>query len=119
MARIGELGVEFSLDDFGTGYSSLAQLKRLPVRTLKIDKSFILDIADDRENASIVRSIVALAHSLNLRVVAEGVETPEHVAALARYRCDIVQGLYFGRPLPADELIAWLDGNGACAGALS
>jgi diguanylate cyclase len=108
IARIGELGVEFSLDDFGTGYSSLAQLRRLPVRSLKIDRSFIANMTDNDEDANIVRSTVQLARSLGLRVVAEGVERVEHVHALERCGCDVAQGFYFSEPLPADALGEWL-----------
>lgn len=115
IARIGELGVEFSLDDFGVGYSSLAQLRRLPVRTLKIDRSFIMNMGEDEQDANIVRSTVQLAHSLHLRVVAEGVESAADVAELARCGCDIAQGFHFSRPLPADALAAWLRSNARVA----
>ncbi|HTW41287.1 MAG TPA: EAL domain-containing protein [Solirubrobacteraceae bacterium] len=108
IARIGELGVEFSLDDFGIGFSSLVQLRRLPVRTLKIDRSFIMNMSNDPQDANIVRSTVQLGHSLHLRVVAEGVESAANVAELARCGCDIAQGFYFSRPLPAEQFIAWL-----------
>jgi diguanylate cyclase (GGDEF)-like protein len=108
IARIGELGVEFSLDDFGTGYSSLEQLRRLPVRTLKIDRSFVMEMTECREDERIVRSVVALAHSLDLLVVAEGVETAAHLETLAALGCDLAQGYHVGRPLSADSLERWL-----------
>jgi diguanylate cyclase (GGDEF)-like protein len=108
IARISELGVEFSLDDFGTGYSSLAQLRRLPVRTLKIDRSFILNMADSEEDANIVRSTIQLGHSLNLSVVAEGVENPAVLAELERYGCDVAQGFHFSRAVPAAEIPGWV-----------
>jgi EAL domain-containing protein (putative c-di-GMP-specific phosphodiesterase class I) len=92
LARISELGVEFALDDYGTGYSSLAQLRRLPVRSLKIDKSFVMDMTENESDANIVRSTIQLGRSLNLRVVAEGVETVEHLHALKEYGCHIARG---------------------------
>ena len=111
IARIGELGVKFSLDDFGTGYSSLAQLRRLPVRTLKIDRSFIMNMTESEEDANIVRSTIQLGHSLNLSVVAEGVETPAELRELERYGCDIAQGFHLGRPIPPEEIPQWLSAH--------
>jgi len=108
LARISELGVEFTLDDFGTGYSSLAQLKRMPVRTLKIDRSFIMNMSDSPDDANIVRSTIQLGHSLDLRVVAEGVETPEHLQTLREFGCDVAQGYLLSRPIDPDALTAWL-----------
>jgi len=108
IARISEMGVSFSLDDFGTGYSCLAQLKHLPVRSLKIDRSFILNMTNSSEDASIVRSAIALGHSLNLCVVAEGIESPEHLRKLEDYGCDVAQGFHLGRPLPPEEIPVWL-----------
>jgi diguanylate cyclase (GGDEF)-like protein len=104
IAQISELGITFSLDDFGTGYSSLAQLRRLPVRFLKIDRSFIQSMGTSPEDANIVRSTIQLAHSLKLGVVAEGVETEAHLRALAAYGCDVAQGFHLGRPCPAEQL---------------
>jgi diguanylate cyclase (GGDEF)-like protein len=111
IARISELGVGFSLDDFGTGYSSLAQLRRLPVHTLKIDRSFIMNMTESEEDANIVRSTIQLGHSLNLAVVAEGVENPAHLRTLERYGCDIAQGFYLGRPIPPEQIPDWLNTN--------
>jgi diguanylate cyclase (GGDEF)-like protein len=108
IARISEMGVSFSLDDFGTGYSCLAQLKRLPVRSLKIDRSFVMNMTDSAEDASIVRSAIQLGHSLNLSVVAEGIERPEHLVQLEDFGCDIAQGFHLGRPVPAEEIPGWL-----------
>ena len=108
IARISEMGVSFSLDDFGTGYSCLAQLKHLPVRSLKIDQSFIMNMADSAEDANIVRSAIELGHSLNLTVVAEGIESPEHLRQLEDYGCDVAQGFHLGRPLPAEQIPGWL-----------
>jgi EAL domain-containing protein (putative c-di-GMP-specific phosphodiesterase class I) len=108
LARLSELGIELSLDDFGTGYSSLSMLKRLPVRELKIDRSFVMDVLDDAEDAAIVRSTVDLARNLGLRVVAEGVESAEAWDLLAEWGCDIAQGYHLSRPLPESELLALL-----------
>src|SRR3712207_4182887 len=108
--RLNELGITLAIDDFGTGYSSLAYLKRLPVDEIKIDKSFILQLAMDANDALIARSTVDLGHNLGLRVVAEGVETPEVWRELADMGCDIAQGYLISRPLPAEELTKWLRG---------
>jgi diguanylate cyclase (GGDEF)-like protein len=104
IARISEMGVSFSLDDFGTGYSCLAQLKRLPVRSLKVDRSFIVNMTHSAEDASIVRSAIQLGHSLNLSVVAEGVESPEHLRRLEDFGCDVAQGSHLGLPVPPEEI---------------
>jgi EAL domain-containing protein (putative c-di-GMP-specific phosphodiesterase class I) len=106
MNRLGELGISLSLDDFGTGSSSLAYLRELPVQELKIDKSFILGMDEDREAATIVETIVDLAHNLGLRAVGEGIETEEAYRLLAACGCDYGQGFLMGRPMPAAELAA-------------
>jgi len=99
LQALKEMGVTLSLDDFGTGYSSLAYLKRFPLDALKVDRSFVQDIAADADDASITRAVITMAHHLKLKVVAEGVETVEQLALLISHQCDIIQGYYFSRPL--------------------
>ncbi len=101
--QLKELGIKLSIDDFGTGYSSLSYLKRFAVDKLKIDKSFIMDLVHDHENAAIVRAVVQMAGSLNLTTIAEGVESTEVLDALSAYGCDEVQGYLFSKPIPAVE----------------
>jgi diguanylate cyclase (GGDEF)-like protein len=101
--ELARIGVQLAIDDFGTGYSSFAQLERLPINELKIDRSFVMGLENERR-AAIVRSLVDLGRSLELRVVAEGVETPSVVKSLVSYGCGYAQGFLFGRPAPADEL---------------
>jgi len=104
LERLSEIGLTLSIDDFGTGYSSLANLKRLPVDMIKIDKSFVLEMATEHSDAAIVRSTIELAHNLGLQVIAEGVEDRQIWDELARLGCDYAQGFYLSRPLPADKL---------------
>ena len=104
LERLSRIGLTLSVDDFGTGYSSLAYLKRLPVDVIKFDKSFVMDMAIDASDAAIVRSTIDLAHNLGLRVVAEGVESHQAWTRLTELGCDLAQGFYVSRPLPAADL---------------
>jgi len=105
--RIHGMGVRFAIDDFGTGYSSLGYLKRLPIDTLKIDRSFIRDMLSDEQDAVIVQSTLGLAHSFGLEVVAEGVEDEKTLEALQNLSCEQAQGFYISRPVPAKDFEAW------------
>jgi EAL domain-containing protein (putative c-di-GMP-specific phosphodiesterase class I) len=105
--RLRAMGIPLSVDDFGTGYSSLVRIKQLPIDEIKIDKSFIMDMASDPSDRAIVRSIIDLAHDLGKRVVAEGVETPEAWEWLVEAGCDAAQGDYLGQPMPALDLGVW------------
>jgi EAL domain-containing protein (putative c-di-GMP-specific phosphodiesterase class I) len=106
MGALKCLGVRFSLDDFGTGYSSLSYLKRLPLDQLKIDQSFVREICTSPNDAAIARTIVALSHTMGLKVIAEGVETEAQRAALSTLGCTVYQGYLFGRPAPLSEWAA-------------
>lgn len=108
LAHLNEIGVRCSLDDFGTGYSSLTFLKQLPAETIKIDQSFIRSMLDDSENASIVHSILGLAHSFDRHTLAEGVETLEHGEVLIQLGCEMAQGYGIARPMPADAVEGWV-----------
>ncbi len=107
LERLSTIGIKLAVDDFGTGFSSLAYLKRLPVQTVKIDKSFVQNMHADESDRSIVRSTIEMAHNLGLNVVAEGVETEETLQLLCDLGCDVAQGYYVSRPLPPADLVAW------------
>ena len=107
LREIKDMGVHVSIDDFGTGYSSLARLKKFPIESVKIDRSFIRDIAVDPDDAAIVSAVIAMAHSLRLKVIAEGVETKEQVTFLRERNCDEIQGFYYSRPVQPAEISAF------------
>ncbi len=109
LGALGKMGIRFAIDDFGTGYSSLSYLKRFPINTLKIDHSFVRDISSDPDDAAIVTTIVAMAHNLNLMVVAEGVETKDEFAFLRACGCDYMQGYLFSKPVPASAFTVLLE----------
>jgi EAL domain-containing protein (putative c-di-GMP-specific phosphodiesterase class I) len=112
LKAIRKLGVRIAIDDFGTGYSSLAYLKKFPVNTLKIDQVFITDIVYDMYDEAIVTSILAMAESLDLKVIAEGVESKEQLEVLRKLGCEEVQGYYFSKPLPPEGIVKLLEKRG-------
>src|SRR5262249_27329766 len=105
LAQLKEMGVHVAMDDFGTGYSSLACLKRFPIDAIKIDRSFIQGLPGDADDATLTKAIIAMVHSLRLKIVAEGVETREQVEFLSRHGCDEIQGYYFSQLLTIDALV--------------
>ena len=108
--RIARIGKRLSIDDFGTGYSSLSYLQKLPVHEVKVDKSFVMSMSSNESDAAIVKSIIDLAHNLELKVVAEGVENRDSWLRLEQLGCDIAQGYSLSRPIPADAFNEWLAG---------
>jgi len=104
-----DIGVKLAIDDFGTGYSSLSYIARLPANSLKIDRSFIMDMTNRPESMTLVSTIITLAHSLKLNVVAEGVETGEQARLLTLLKCNEMQGFLFSKPLPPEEIPGWLE----------
>jgi EAL domain-containing protein (putative c-di-GMP-specific phosphodiesterase class I) len=117
LARLRALGVRVSIDDFGTGHSSLSYLHRFPIDTLKIDRSFVARMDGTAEGAGIIQTILALAHGLNIGVIAEGVETAEQRAFLASLACEYAQGYYFSRPVNPAAAAAMLEAGGPRPGA--
>ena len=111
LSRLKDMGIHLSIDDFGTGYSSLSYLKRFPLDSVKIDSSFIRDIPENADDAAITRAIIAMAHSLRLKVIAEGVETGGQLGFLREHGCDEMQGYLFSKPLPEDEFLRLLQNN--------
>ncbi len=108
MSRLSNIGVHLSIDDFGTGYSSLNYLRQLNVNELKIDKSFVMDMIEDENDQIIVRAVTSLAHDLNLKVTAEGVENEQILLELKKYKCDIAQGYYLSKPLDLLDVLEWI-----------
>ena len=106
MRQLRDLGLRLAVDDFGTGYSSLAQLKRFPIDVLKIDQGFVRDIPQSSDDMAISAAIIAMGHSMDLRVLAEGVETAEQLAFLRERGCDSYQGYFCSRPVPAEAFAA-------------
>jgi len=108
LSELKDIGVSIAIDDFGTGYSSLAYLKKFPINTLKIDKSFVMGITDDEEDRVIAQTIISMAHSLGMKTVAEGVETSEHVRLLNNMDCNILQGYYYSKAIPKEKFLQFL-----------
>ena len=117
LCKLKAMGVRVSIDDFGTGYSSLSYLKRFPIDAVKIDQSFVRDITSNPDDAAIAGAIVAMAHSLKLKVIAEGVEMLEQLAFLRSLNCDEMQGYFVSRPVPSEEFTQREPGRGARASA--
>jgi EAL domain-containing protein (putative c-di-GMP-specific phosphodiesterase class I) len=107
--RIVQMGVELVIDDFGTGYSSLSYLTRFPSSILKIDRSFVARMIEDKDSAALVDAIIKMGHSLHMKIIAEGVETDQQLAVLRGQGCDLIQGYYFSRPVPGAELLDFIN----------
>jgi EAL domain-containing protein (putative c-di-GMP-specific phosphodiesterase class I) len=108
LERLVDLGLSVSVDDFGTGYSSLTRLRSLPVQEVKVDRTFVRHLAERDDDLAIVRAVISLGHDLGLRVVAEGVEDERSWRILQDLDCDLVQGFFLARPMPAESMSAWL-----------
>jgi EAL domain-containing protein (putative c-di-GMP-specific phosphodiesterase class I) len=109
LERVRKLGVDLAIDDFGKGYSSLTYLKQLPANEIKIDKRFIGTVAIDETDRQIVKTVIALAHALDMRVVAEGVDSAEALKAVAELGCEMAQGFFIGRPMRGDLVAGWIE----------
>jgi EAL domain-containing protein (putative c-di-GMP-specific phosphodiesterase class I) len=118
LQELTDAGFSIAIDDFGTGYSSLSRLRHMPVRVLKIDRSFVSNVQEDRQAASIVTAFLELASGLDLVALAEGIETPEELAFLRERGCKLGQGYYFSKPVPPEEIIAYAFGGIPTAVAL-
>ena len=118
LQRLSAMGIQIAIDDFGTGYSSLSYLKLFPIDRLKLDKSFVRDIAKDNGDRAIATAVIRLGHSLKLRVIAEGVEAADQLDALRQQGCDEIQGFHFSKPLLPDELFSLLKQQ-SCPGGMS
>ena len=112
LRSLADLGVKLAIDDFGTGYSSLSYLRKFPIDTLKIDRSFVSQMIGSSDDAAIVSAVINMSKSLRLRVIAEGVETPEQISFLQTQHCDEGQGFYFSRPVAAEALATLLQTGG-------
>ena len=110
LEELAAFGVGIHIDDFGTGYSSLSYLAKLPVQTLKIDQAFIAQLSESSANNRVVEAIVALGKAMKLDVIAEGVETDQQYAIVRQLGCNLAQGYFIARPMPADQLLKWVDG---------
>ena len=108
---LSRFGVGIHIDDFGTGYSSLSYLAELPVKTLKIDQAFVAKLNDSESNARVVQAVIALGKALELQIVAEGVETDQQYATVRKLGCDLAQGYFVARPMPAERFRRWVDGH--------
>jgi len=116
LAQLSEAGVHIAIDDFGTGYSSLSYLQKFPIKTLKIDRSFVSNIRNSDQEACIVNAIVSMAQGLRLNIIAEGVESPAQLNYLRALGCNTVQGYLFGRPMPMKDVVRSMH-NGPSVGA--
>ncbi|MFZ8977539.1 MAG: EAL domain-containing protein [Pseudohongiellaceae bacterium] len=109
LSELKELGLSISMDDFGTGFSSLSYLKRFPLDTIKIDRSFINEIHESSDDQEITRAIIAMGQSVKLKTLAEGVETDEQLEILRSYGCDYIQGFFYGKPMTAGDMTSYLE----------
>jgi EAL domain-containing protein (putative c-di-GMP-specific phosphodiesterase class I) len=111
LRQVKQVGMRVALDDFGTGYSSLSYLQRFPIDCIKVDRSFIVDLVENRNSQELIKTVIGLGHSLGASVLAEGVETLAQVRMLAEYGCDEAQGYYYGHPMPAVQIMSQVAGR--------